>query len=98
MDEAAIKKKLFELSEALSTAPLSGGSAKSTSIEGVYEPHHSGTERTLEESLDCLRLYAKYLLFDLEATRRENRYLRQMLETRRGRKDNEDEQGDSGSK
>ena len=33
----------------------------------------------MEESLDHLRIYIKYRLFDLEATRRENRNLRQLL-------------------
>jgi len=33
----------------------------------------------LQESLDYLRLNVKYLVFDLEATRRENQYLRQLL-------------------
>ena len=35
---------------------------------------------SLQESLDYLRLSIKYLVFDLEATRRENGYLRRMLE------------------
>ncbi len=35
---------------------------------------------TLQESLDYLRICIKYQLFDLEATRRENRYLRKILE------------------
>jgi len=34
----------------------------------------------LGESLDYLRICIKYQVFDLEATRRENRYLRKMLE------------------
>lgn len=34
----------------------------------------------LQESLDYLRLSVKYLVFDLEATRRENTYLRKLLE------------------
>ena len=34
----------------------------------------------LQESLDYLRLSIKYLVFDLEATRRENQYLRKLLE------------------
>jgi hypothetical protein len=34
----------------------------------------------LQESLDYLRLSVKYLVFDLEATRRENAYLRRLLE------------------
>ncbi len=34
----------------------------------------------LQESLDYLRVCIKYQLFDLEATRRENNYLRKLLE------------------
>lgn len=36
----------------------------------------------LQESMDYLRLSVKYLVFDLEATRRENDYLRGLLENR----------------
>jgi len=36
----------------------------------------------LQEGIDCLRLHVKYLLFDLEATRRENAELRKMLKSR----------------
>lgn len=36
----------------------------------------------LQDLLDFLRICIKYQLFDLEATRRENRYLRKMLEER----------------
>lgn len=35
---------------------------------------------SLQESLDYLRICIKYQLFDLEATRRENQYLRKLLE------------------
>lgn len=35
---------------------------------------------SLQESLDYLRICIKYQLFDVEATRRENKYLRKMLE------------------
>ena len=34
---------------------------------------------TLQQSIDYLRLGVKYLIFDLEATRRENTQLRQRL-------------------
>ena len=34
----------------------------------------------LQDSLDHLRLSIKYLVFDLEATRRENGYLRKLIE------------------
>jgi len=33
----------------------------------------------LEENIDQVRLAIKYLVFDLEATKRENRLLREML-------------------
>ena len=38
----------------------------------------------LQDSLDYLRLSVKYLVFDLEATRRENQYLRKLLDARSG--------------
>lgn len=38
------------------------------------------TMKDLQDSLDYLRLSVKYMVFDLEATRRENEYLRRMLE------------------
>lgn len=34
----------------------------------------------LQEALDYLRVCIKYQLFDLEATRRENKYLKRLLE------------------
>ncbi|MBW8002301.1 MAG: hypothetical protein FVQ80_09820 [Planctomycetes bacterium] len=37
---------------------------------------------SLQESLDYLRVCIKYQLFDLEATRRENKYLKSLLEER----------------
>lgn len=39
----------------------------------------------LQDSLDHLRLSVKYLVFDLEATRRENQYLRRLIEAQGGR-------------
>jgi hypothetical protein len=39
---------------------------------------------SLQESLDYLRVCIKYQVFDLEATRRENQYLRKLLEENRG--------------
>ena len=39
---------------------------------------------SLQEALDYLRVCIKYQIFDLEATRRENKYLRKLLEEREG--------------
>ena len=47
------------------------------------------TVKGLQENLDYLRLSVKYLVFDLEATRRENTYLRKMLDTNGGEQDSE---------
>lgn len=46
---------------------------------------HSAMRKSLDDlqhALDHLRLSVKYLVFDLEATRRENEYLRKVIETR----------------
>lgn len=48
---------------------------------------HERMRKTLAElqgSLDHLRLSVKYLVFDLEATRRENQYLRRLIDTTGG--------------
>ncbi len=37
------------------------------------------TLREIRDSADHLRVAVKYLIFDLEATRRENQYLRKLL-------------------
>lgn len=49
---------------------------------------HEKMKRTisdLQESLDYLRLSIKYLVFDLEATRRENEYLRKLIDAQMGK-------------
>jgi len=91
-NEAAIRKDLNELIEAITAAPLAG---RATSLApGVYQSAPQ-VEANLDDSLNQLRLQVKYLLFDLEATRRENRYLRQMLENRHRRnRGNEDSPGE----
>ncbi|MFP4107029.1 MAG: transcriptional regulator [Phycisphaerae bacterium] len=84
MKEAVITERLLELSEELNNHPAFGqkkDNATSAS-DGVYTSHPTGRTATLNEAFDQLQLHLKYLLFDLEATRRENRYLRQMLENR----------------
>ena len=42
---------------------------------------------SLQESLDYLRVCIKYQAFDLEATRRENNYLRKLLEENNNREE-----------
>lgn len=49
----------------------------------------------LHESLDYLRLSVKYLVFDLEATRRENEYLRKLVEKQAPGAQDRDEDDDA---
>ena len=81
MNEAAIRQRLAELNHILQGVPLAT-QAKTASGEGVYASHSPVAKGGIEEALDQVRLQVKYIVFDLEATRRENRYLRQMLESR----------------
>lgn len=41
------------------------------------------TANSLQESLNYLRVCIKYQIFDIEATRRENKYLRKMLDSKK---------------
>lgn len=82
MDEKKFQEKLAELMGEISTLPKAERE-KLTSLARETQARHQKLRKTvsdLQESLDYLRLSIKYLVFDLEATRRENAYLRKMLE------------------
>ena len=82
MDEKQFQVKLAELMEEISTLPQSERQ-KLTRLAEQSKQRHDHLRKTvsdLQESMDYLRLSIKYLVFDLEATRRENGYLRRMLE------------------
>jgi hypothetical protein len=82
MDEQAFQQKLAELMSEISTLPASE-QRKLKDMATETQQRHQRLRKTvgdLHESLDYLRLTLKYLMFDLEATRRENGYLRKMLE------------------
>lgn len=53
------------------------------------------TMAELQEAIDYLRLSTKYLVFDLEATRRENAHLRSLIAQRLG-SDVDGEEGSGG--
>jgi len=74
MNEAVIREKLMEISELI----LNSDDSPEAS-EGLYVPKNN-TE--IDSVIDELRMQIKYLMFDLDASHRENRYLRQMLEMR----------------
>lgn len=98
MDEKTFQSKLAELMGEISTLPKAERE-KLENLAAKAKTRHSQLRKTvtdLQESLDYLRLAIKYLMFDLEATRRENAYLRNMLESQSRRPDrrNEDEDDD----
>jgi hypothetical protein len=84
MTEAELSKRIAELFDSMRATPHAGTASTGTQTQdGLYVPITEAISPNLAEALDDVRLQIKYLMFDLEATRRENRYLRQMLEARR---------------
>jgi septal ring factor EnvC (AmiA/AmiB activator) len=82
MDELTFQQKITELVKEIGALP-EGEKAKLESLVAESKRRHEklkATVSSLQDSIDYLRLSIKYLLFDLEATRRENGYLRKMLE------------------
>ena len=82
MNEQEFQSKLAEIMNEISTLPAT----ERRKLEQLADESRVRQERlratvsSLQESLDYLRLSIKYMMFDLEATRRENGYLRRMLE------------------
>lgn len=86
MDEANFQKKLADLVQEIGNIPEEDR-AKLQTLAAQTKDRHEKIKQTvtsLQDSIDYLRLSIKYLLFDLEATRRENNYLRKMLEEQSG--------------
>jgi hypothetical protein len=82
MDEQTFQTKFNELLDKIKQLPNDQRGRLEHIAEQTKERRkriqHSVAE--LQESLDYLRLSVKYLVFDLEATRRENAYLRRLIE------------------
>ncbi len=92
MDEATFQKRLAELIDEIDTLPP-GERDKLRSLAAETQKRHDEIRKTvggLQDAIDALRLSIKYLLFDLEATRRENEYLRKMLEQEPGQNSSEE--------
>jgi len=82
MNEAEFQKRLAELVAEIDTLPQDERDRLRKLADETRDRHEQikKSVNTLQESIDFLRLGIKYMLFDLEATRRENTYLRKMLE------------------
>ena len=82
VDDRAFQNKFNELMQKLHELP----DTERTRLEQLAQEAKNRRRRIqasvteLQESLDNLRLSVKYIVFDLEATRRENAYLRKLLE------------------
>ncbi|NLE58861.1 MAG: hypothetical protein GX616_10905 [Planctomycetes bacterium] len=86
MEEGSFHKKLGELVSEIEMMPEVEKSKLAKLAEETKHRHEQlkKTVSSLQESIDFLRLSIKYLLFDLEATKRENTQLRKMLDERAG--------------
>jgi len=86
MNEQEFQQKLSELIgqfEAVPEADRAGLLKMAEETRGRHD-RMKKTIADLQDSLDYLRLSVKYLVFDLEATRRENQYLRKLLDRQTG--------------
>jgi len=86
MKENEFQSRLQNLLEQIDTLPESER-PKLAKLAEETNARHTRMKKTiteLQDSLDHLRLSVKYLVFDLEATRRENKYLRNMLDKNTG--------------
>ena len=92
MTEAIIKERLAELNYLLATSPFLADS-KGQSDSGIYLSSAPAANQTMGQVIDTARMRIRYLVFDLEATKRENQYLRQMLEIRRPKRKDDKNDG-----
>ncbi|UCG59345.1 MAG: hypothetical protein JSU70_07505 [Phycisphaerales bacterium] len=82
MDESNLEDKLSELVKEFGERidPQHMKLAKLTKQAQANHKELRNSLDSLQELLDYLRVCIKYQVFDLEATRRENEYLRKLLE------------------
>lgn len=82
MDEQTFQEKLTDLFHQISSLPPEQQACMSQVVESTQgrRDRLNDSVSQMQESLDFLRLSVKYLVFDLEATRRENTYMRQLLD------------------
>ena len=82
MDETRLEDKLNELVKEFGDAadPHTSKLAKLAEQAQANRKQLEKSINRLQELLDYLRVCIKYQVFDLEATRRENAYLRKLLE------------------
>lgn len=82
MEDRTFENQLQELLKEIGPLPQSSYQKIVNLTRQNYESkqHLKESLNTLQDSLDYLRVSVKYLVFDLEATRRENAYLKSLLQ------------------
>jgi len=82
MDEVAFENRLDELVKEIESVPEPRRAKFFALVKQAGNCHRRLRKSvdSLQESLDYLRVSVKYLLFDLESTRRENASLKKLLE------------------
>lgn len=83
MDEKDFQDKLQKALDEIRGLPKSNLKAQLIQqANDARQQHlsHKDAIKKMRDTIDLIRVQVKYLLFDLEATRRENDYLRRMLD------------------
>ena len=80
--DEAFERKFTRLLDQIESLPAEQRGRLQRLADETRQRHDKlrGSVRKLQDSLDSLRLGIKYMAFDLEATRRENEYLKSLLD------------------
>ena len=97
MNERNIEERMCRLIEQLQSLPAEYRDRLEELCKNEHGQRSEIEESVskLQDSLDYLRLSVKYMVFDLEATRRENIYLRKLVEQIRRDSTRRDEGNDN---
>ena len=82
MENQAFQDKLNKLVSQIESIPTPQRDKLLSLVKRTTNYHKQlrKSANSLQESLDYLRIIIKYMLFDLEATRRENAQLKKLIE------------------
>ena len=82
MEKGVFEKQLSDLVNEIQSIPTPQRDKLVDLVKKTYDCHKRLRKSvdSLQESLDYVRVSVKYLLFDLEATRRENVQLRKLID------------------
>jgi len=82
MDDATLRSKLIELMRHVNTVQAPAAGKPEASLRSSWSSPQ-GARHNIQDLLNSVSFRLKYVLFDLEATRRENALLRRIIADRR---------------